>query len=149
MHIAYLINQYPMVSHIFIRREILALERRGVEVTRIALRGWNGELVDEEDRLERKRTRYVLRDGVPALLLAVARMLFTRPVQLLKALALTMHMGHRAERPFPVHLAYLAEACRIEPWLRATGVQHVHVHFGTNSAEVAMLVRALVKGSSR
>ena len=29
MRIAYLVNQYPKVSHIFIRREILALERRG------------------------------------------------------------------------------------------------------------------------
>ena len=32
MHIAYFINQYPKVSHSFIRREILALERQGVEV---------------------------------------------------------------------------------------------------------------------
>ena len=42
MRIAYLMNQYPMVSHVFIRREILALERRGVEIMRIALRGWHG-----------------------------------------------------------------------------------------------------------
>jgi glycosyltransferase involved in cell wall biosynthesis len=40
-------------------------------------------------------------------------------------------------------LAYVAEACRIEPWLRETGVQHLHAHFGTNSAEVAMLVHIL------
>jgi colanic acid/amylovoran biosynthesis glycosyltransferase len=143
MHVAYLVNQYPMVSHIFIRREILALERRGIEITRIALRGWHGELVDEEDQLERKRTRYVLREGVPALLLAVARMLVTRPVHLMQAFVLALRMGRRAERRLPVHLAYLAEACRIEPWLRAEGVDHVHAHFGTNSAEVAMLVRAL------
>jgi colanic acid/amylovoran biosynthesis glycosyltransferase len=143
MRVAYLVNQYPMVSHVFIRREILALERRGVEITRIALRGWHGELVDEEDHLERKRTRYVLRDGVPALLSALARMLVTRPVRLMKALGLALYMGRRAERPLPVHLAHLAEACRIVPWLRAEGVDHVHAHFGTNSAEVAMLVRAL------
>lgn len=29
MRIAYFINQYPKVSHSFIRREILALERQG------------------------------------------------------------------------------------------------------------------------
>ena len=52
-------------------------------------------------------------------------------------------MGRRAERPRLVHLIYLAEACRIEPWLRAEGVDHVHADFGTNSAEVAMLVEAL------
>jgi glycosyltransferase involved in cell wall biosynthesis len=143
MRIAYLVNQYPMVSHVFIRREILALERRGVEITRIALRGWDSEVVDEEDHLERKRTRYVLRGGVWALLLGVARLLATKPVRLLQALGLALHMGRRAERPLLVHLVYLAEACRIEPWLRADGVDHVHVHFGTNAAEVAMLVRAL------
>jgi colanic acid/amylovoran biosynthesis glycosyltransferase len=143
MRIAYLVNQYPKVSHVFIRREILALERRGVEVVRIALRGWDGELVDGEDLLERERTRYVLRDGAAALLLASARMLLTRPLRLLRALALAWRMGRRAERPRVVHLAYLAEACRIEPWLRAAGIQHLHAHFGTNSAEVAMLVHAL------
>jgi len=52
-------------------------------------------------------------------------------------------MGRRAERPLPVHLAYLAEACRIEPWLRKASIQHLHAHFGTNPAEVAMLVHVL------
>jgi colanic acid/amylovoran biosynthesis glycosyltransferase len=143
MRIAYLVNQYPKVSHSFIRREILALERRGVEVVRIALRVWDGELLDEEDQLERERTRYVLREGAPALLLALTRMLLTRPVCLMRALALAWRMGRRADRPRPVHLAYLAEACRIEPWLREAGIEHLHAHFGTNSAEVAMLVRTL------
>ena len=67
MRIAYLVNQYPTVSHSFIRREILALERRGVEVMRIALREWDRELLDAENQLERERTRYVLREGAPAL----------------------------------------------------------------------------------
>src|SRR4030095_6964893 len=48
-----------------------------------------------------------------------------------------------AERSLPIHLVYLAEACRIVPWLRAADVRHVHAHFGTNSAEVAMLVHEL------
>jgi len=143
MRIAYLVNQYPAVSHIFIRREILALERRGFEVMRISLRGWDAELVDDEDRFERGRTRYVLRDGAPALLVALTRMLLTRPVCLFRALALASRMGRRAERPLPVHLAYLAEACRIELWLRKASIQHVHAHFGTNPAEVAMLVHVL------
>lgn len=143
MRVAYLVNQYPKVSHIFIRREILALERQGLEVMRIALRGWDASLVDPEDQHERECTRYVLRDGVAALLWALSRMLLIRPLRLLRAAHLAWHMSRHAERPWPVHLAYLAEACRIEPWLRAAGIQHLHAHFGTNSAEVAMLVHAL------
>lgn len=143
MRIAYLVTEYPKVSHVFIRREILALERRGVEVMRIALRGWDGELVDDEDHLERERTRYVLRDGALALTLAAIRMLFTRPGRFMRALEQAWDMGRRAERPLPLHLIYLVEACRVEPWLRAAGIDHVHAHFGTNSAEVAMLVHTL------
>ena len=62
MRIAYLINQYPTVSHNFVRREILALKRQGFEILRIALRGWDRDLIHKEDELERKRTRYVLRE---------------------------------------------------------------------------------------
>jgi glycosyltransferase involved in cell wall biosynthesis len=143
MHIAYLINQYPKVSHTFIRREILALERGGVAVTRIALRGWQEELVDAEDVRERNRTRYVLRDGATVLILALARMALLRPLRVLRAAALAWRMSRSSARPLLIHLAYVAEACRIEPWLRVGGVSHLHAHFGTNSAEVAMLVRTL------
>jgi len=75
MRIATLVNQYPKVSHSFIRREILALERLGFEVIRIAHRGYADEVVDEVDHIERKRTRYVLREGALGLLLPIVRVL--------------------------------------------------------------------------
>jgi colanic acid/amylovoran biosynthesis glycosyltransferase len=143
MRIAYLINQYPKVSHTFIRREILALERRDFEVLRFALRGWDGDVVDNEDQREREQTRYVLRDGFVPLIFALLRMLLTRPVRSIRAFALAWHMAHPTDRPFPLHFAYLAEACRLAFWLRSSGVQHLHAHFGTNSAEVAMLAHVL------
>ena len=101
------------------------------------------ELLDAENQLERERTRYVLRERPHPLLFALMRMLLTPAGATAAALALALRMGRRGERPLPVHLIYLAEACHIEPWLRAAGVQHLHAHFGTNSAEVAMLVHAL------
>jgi glycosyltransferase involved in cell wall biosynthesis len=143
MRVAYLINQYPKVSHSFIRREILALERRGVKVMRIALRGWDLELVDPEDLQERTRTRYVLRDGPFALLSALMVAALSRPARLMRALSLAWRMGRHSDRSLLVHLAYLAEACRIEVWLREAKIEHLHAHFGTNSAEVAMLVNEL------
>jgi glycosyltransferase involved in cell wall biosynthesis len=141
--IAYFINQYPKVSHSFIRREILALEKQGFTVARIALRGWNGDLADDEDIRERERTRYVLQGGLTGLVLALLRMLATRPLRFLSALGLAIRLGLRADRPVPFHLVYLAEACRMMPWLQAAGAQHLHAHFGTNSAEVAMLAHRL------
>ena len=143
IRIAYLVNQYPMVSHSFIRREIRALESRGIEVQRIALRGWDDALADAEDREERRRTRYVLRAGLFTLLMDVISTFIKGPARFLATLGLALRMARHAERPLPYHLAYLAEACRVAAWLRASGAVHLHAHFGTNSAEVAMLAHAL------
>ncbi len=62
--IAYLINQYPQASHSFIRREILAIEQLGTPVARFSIRRWDTKLVDENDRAEQSKTRYVLDEGV-------------------------------------------------------------------------------------
>jgi len=143
LRVAYLINQYPKVSHTFIRREILALERQGVAVQRIAVRGWDAEVSDEEDRVEKSRTRYVLQQGVLSLAIAMVLVLFRVPRKFFAALGLALSMSRRSDRPWPYHLIYLAEACRMLPWLGSSGTTHLHAHFGTNSAEVAMLVHAL------
>lgn len=143
MRIAYFINQYPKVSHSFIRREILALERQGFTVQRIALRGWDAELVDAEDVAERSNTHYVLQGGGKGLLMPVLQTLRAQPRRFFSALWLALRMGQRADRAWPYHLIYLVEACRLLPWLRAFGAEHVHAHFGTNSTEVVMLAQAL------
>ena len=143
MKIAYFINQYPKVSHSFIRREILALERQGFEVQRIALRGWDDFLPDEADQREREKTRYVLRGGPWGLWLPSIRALLRSPVRFFQALRVASNMARESDRPLPYHLVYFAEACRILPWLAQFGAQRIHAHFGTNSAEVSMLVHAL------
>ncbi len=141
--IAYLVNQYPKVSHSFIRREIHAVERLGISVMRIAIRGWNEPLADEQDIAERGRTRYALKGGFGPLVRATARAAVRSPRKFASALIEAIRLSRRAERPLPYHVVYLAEACRILEWLRSAEVTHVHAHFGTNSAEVAMLIRLL------
>jgi glycosyltransferase involved in cell wall biosynthesis len=143
LHVAYLINQYPMVSHSFIRREILALERRGVRVQRIALRGWTGPLAGADDVLERERTQHVLAGGAGALIASLARMLLTRPGRALSVLGEALRMARGSDRSLPYHLVYFAEACVAADWIERSGARHLHAHFGTNSAEVAMLAARL------
>lgn len=141
--IAYFINQYPKVSHSFIRREILALERQGYSVLRIALRGWDAEVVDDDDKLEQQRTKYVLQGGVLGLIVPVVTRLICSPLTFISALKTAISMGIRADRSWPYHLVYLAEACRIFSWVKSQHISHIHAHFGTNSAEVVMLLRLL------
>ncbi len=141
--IAYLINQYPGVSHSFIRREIRALEALGESVVRVSVRGWDAPLVDTDDLAERAVTRYLLKDGLVPLLGAALRRALRQPGRFWSALKLALSMSRNAVRPWPWHLVYLAEACRLADWLDETGARHLHAHFGTNAAEVACLAHAL------
>ena len=143
VHIAYLVNQYPAVSHSFIRREIRALERKGIFVHRFALRGWDAVLVDDSDKLELEATRHVLRLGAWGLAAAVLRNTFRRPAKTMSALWLALCAAKDSDRPWPIHVVYFAEACVVRLWLAETGAGHLHAHFATNATEVAMLVRKL------
>jgi colanic acid/amylovoran biosynthesis glycosyltransferase len=141
--VAYLVNQYPKVSHSFIRREIQALERMGLAVQRYAVRGWADLLADDEDLRERERTRYLLAGGAGPLAWAVLATLLASPARFVAALRMALAMSRRADRPWPLHLVYFAEACLLQRWMAATGIDHLHAHFGTNPAEVAALANAL------
>jgi glycosyltransferase involved in cell wall biosynthesis/alpha-beta hydrolase superfamily lysophospholipase len=143
LKIAYFVNHYPKVSHSFIRREILALERLGFEVQRIALHGWREALPDIEDQHERDQTRYVLKYGALALLVPTLVALLRTPLRFCSALGVAVRMARESDRTFPYHLAYIAEACRVLPWLVASGARHIHAHFGSNSAEVALYTHIL------
>lgn len=143
MRVAYLVNQYPMVSHSFIRREIVALEGLGASVLRVASRGWDATLVDPADLAERKKTKYLLEAGVGRLLASLLRTFVSSPMLLLRAAGLAARTARMSSRPLPVHLAYLGQACLLRELAREERVDHVHAHFGTNSTEVAMLCAAL------
>lgn len=142
MRVAYLVNQYPHVSHSFIRREILAAEAHGVEVVRVSVRRPGVALVDAGDQKEEQQTRVLLDRGVAGLLAAAVWAVFTRPLGTLRALGLAWRFGRRSGRLLR-SAVYLAEACLLVRWLRQERVEHLHAHFGTNPTDVAALARAL------
>jgi glycosyltransferase involved in cell wall biosynthesis len=143
MSIAYLIPTYPMPSQTFIRREAAALEAQGWTVHRFAMRRFAGELVDPADRAEQERTGFILDAGARGLAGAMLGDALGRPRRWLAALAATAALGWRSERGLVHHLIYLAEAGALRRRLAACGARHLHVHFGTNAACVALLCRLL------
>jgi glycosyltransferase involved in cell wall biosynthesis len=142
LRLAYLTTAYPEVSHTFIRREILELERRGHRVLRLSIRPPATTLVDALDLPERARTVYVLSQPL-AVILATLAVLARRPLSFAAALAVALRMSRASERGWLRHLAYLAESCFVLTRLRREAVEHLHVHFGHNAAAVARLARRL------
>lgn len=143
MKIAYLVNQYPKVSHSFIRREIAGVEANDIKVVRFAIRSCASELVDDADKIELEKTRFVLEVGAVGLLFSLFRVFITKPVRFWKALSLALKIGWRSDRGILLHLAYLAEACVLLGWCREEDITHIHAHFGINPTAVAMLCKVL------
>jgi colanic acid/amylovoran biosynthesis glycosyltransferase len=143
MKIAYLINQYPKTSHTFIRREIAALEMIGVTVHRVAIRGHEDVLVDNLDLRERELTYYILDLGILRIIVAAIALAIRYPRRFGSALFEAVKLASKTDRPKVFHLVYLAEACALARYCNRFDIRHVHAHFGTNPAEVALLAHIL------
>lgn len=140
--IAYLTTQYPSVSHTFIRREIRGLEALGYTIQRLAIRK-GGAAVDPEDQEEEKHTFHCLAQPKSTILLRAAKVLLSRPGKSLQALSCAVRMGLISDRGVLIHLAYLVEAAVLAGEVEKAGSTHIHVHFGTNAAAAARLMRKL------
>jgi glycosyltransferase involved in cell wall biosynthesis len=143
MKVAYLINQYPAVRHTFIRREVLAVEKHGVEIGRFSIRPPFDELVDPADLAEQQQTVVLLGAGVRGLLGAFLATALRHPLRCWRGLTLATRLGRRSDRGVLWHWAYLAEACLLLRHMQGRGVRHLHAHFGTNPAVVALLAHTV------
>jgi len=144
VQVAYFTNIYPAVTHTFVRREIRAIEALGMRVFRYAVR-WDKNLVDCEDMKEKKQTQYLCKVSIHELLGACVGMLLNRPLAVAQGLRLALKVGRRSERGILMHLAYFVEAILLANWFQQRGIQHIHAHFGTNSAAIAMFAAHLSK----
>ena len=145
MKIAYLVNTYPRGSQTFIRREILAMERLGWQVSRFAMRSDRDTLVDQADIAEDARTEHLLALGARQLVISAFGWMARRPMASLRALRLAMACGRRGAGGvagtggYLKHLIYWVEAAHLARLCTEQRIPHLHAHFGTNSATVAML----------
>ena len=149
MKLAYLVNTYPRASHTFIRREVQALERLGWQIHRFAMRSDRTTLVDAADIAEDARTEHILDQGMRKLIPPSLKWLVRHPRQSITALRLAMACGKRGAGGEPGtggrlrHMIYLVEAAFIAHRCADLHITHIHAHFGTNSATVAMLAHSL------
>jgi colanic acid/amylovoran biosynthesis glycosyltransferase len=142
MKIAYLMNTHPMTSTTFVRREIRAIEALGATVLRYALRP-GADLIDPEDKMEEAQTRYVVKNGFGEVVRRFVATLLSRPLLTSRVIVQAVKIGWRSDRGLLRNLAYVAEAAVVAHWCRRDTVQHLHAHFGTNSAAIAMLASQL------
>ncbi|SDW18286.1 glycosyltransferase family 4 protein [Roseicitreum antarcticum] len=143
MRIGYLMNTYPITSTTFIRREMAAHEAMGTEVMRYAIRPWAEPLVDPADQAEIARTQYLLIGQDTGLIRRFLAELLRNPLRVLPGLWMMLRMMAAAGGQVVAHCAYLLEAVSLLQRTRRDGIHHIHTHFSTNSAGVAMLCHSM------
>lgn len=141
MRIGYVMNTYPVPSATFIRREIAALEAQGVKITRFAVRPWDDHLIEPADQAEMQRVRYLL-VAAPRLLVMALRETLGNPRGIWWAWRAAWQLSRAAGSGSLVrHIAYLLEAVHLKQ--ASAGLVHLHAHFSTNTAAVALLCARL------
>ena len=137
--IGYLLRAYPRFSQTFVANEIAELERQGAEVFVLSLRKPKDEPVHEAASRVRALVEYL-----------------PRPPQVRRSAVLhTLAEPWRSDRPA---LAAALRVLRGDPtcdgddfvhamevvrWVRQHRLDHVHVHFGTSEATVALMANLL------
>lgn len=138
--VAYLVSQYPALSHTFIETEVEALRRLGVEVDTFSVRP-PGTMLSDRSRSEHRRT-VVLQDRT-AVLRALGALLARSPVALGKALVTALRSGPASPKGRVWQLFYLLEGLVLWQAMRRRGLRRVHVHFANNGADIARLAVAV------
>ncbi len=142
MKIAYLTNQYPHIAHTFIRREILALERTGFEVVRLAIRSSDLSQINKDDQEEARKTRVLIDMPKLTILKLSLSALCKKPISFTRTLGSAITMG-LSSNSLLKHFFYFVEACLLSEIAAYEKFGHVHVHFGTNPATVAHLAKKI------
>lgn len=141
--VAYLVSQYPMLSMIFIIREVLQLRRLGwrIDVASInaADRGLQGLTTDEAG--EASTTYYLKPHGWRGALVAHLDTALRHPRGWLRGWAAVVRLARADLRQLALNLAYFTEALMVGVWMRQRDQQHLHAHLGSQAATVALFVK--------
>lgn len=141
--IAYFTNYYPKVSHSFIRREILALEKLGYDIKRCAIQCDREQIVDQADIRESEKTKYILNDSILKILFSALKVWSRAPFRRTKILFYALKLGSKSDRGILRHIMYFVEALILLNWQKSETIEHIHCHFGTNPTMVVMLARLM------
>ncbi|MEE4118126.1 MAG: glycosyltransferase [Paracoccaceae bacterium] len=142
VRIAYLTGEYPRASMTFVLREVAALRRQGLDTITCAVRRTGpADLIGPEEEDAARETFYVLaRARNPLALLADhAAALAAAPGRYMRAAALAARTARPGLRGALWQAFYFVEAAVLARHLRRQGATHLHNHFATSSASLAMI----------
>ncbi len=141
----YLLSSYPAVSHTFFLTEIRALREQGLDVDVISINDCDrpNERLTALERQEKANTFYLKSSGLRRVLGAHLKTVLHAPLRYLRALGYALALADGSPRMLLYRLFYFLEAVVVIQHMRRTGSRHLHVHFGSEVATVALIAKQL------
>ena len=140
---AYLLSQYPMLSMIFVLREVLQLREMGFHLNIASINtpdrppeGLTAEELSESSQAYHLK-KHALKDGLKAHFVT----LFTNFGGYWRGIQLLGQLAGLDPRKMVLNLMYFSEALMVGVWMRRVGQQHLHVHLGSQAATVGLYVK--------
>ncbi len=137
--IGYMLRMYPRFSQTFVVNEILELEKQGTDLHIASLRLPNEGVFHESATRVRARVNYFndrIIGNVWKHLRAQVKLFRRQPGDYMRAIRLVRRYAGE-------NLFELVQANELLRWVRKNNIDHVHVHFGTDEATVALLANML------
>lgn len=143
MRLAYLVSRYPLPTHAFIRREIEALRALGADIHTFGIHRATSGSHPDPSAMEALRTTYTVRPvRWRAFIGAHAQAAIRHPAAYLQTLMLAFRLPPGA-RGRLTQIAYFGEAVPIWSECRKRDIRHLHAHFASPPADVAMFAAYL------
>jgi len=139
--IAYLLSQYPAVSHTFFLKEILGLRQIGFEIEAASVNPPDRAIakLPSLEAEEAYKTYYLKEVNIWKAIHTLVTITVVRPRVVLRGLRAAVSLGswdlHRQIYAF----FYMIEALLLGHWMHERALHHLHVHFGGPVSTVAML----------
>jgi len=144
VRMGYLISRYPAVSHTFILREIAGLRASGFEIHTASVNAPDREVEDmTADEVDEAQTTYYLKaHGLAGALLAHLWGLL-HPVNYLRGLFHGLGFGGWNIKRGVFGFFYFTEALMVARWMASHQLTHLHVHFATAAANIALSLKRI------
>jgi colanic acid/amylovoran biosynthesis glycosyltransferase len=141
LRLAYLVSEYPAISHTFILREVRHLRTMNFDVRVASInspRRPAAEMTTEELE-EIQTTFYIKKVGTVGAARAHLRAIRQRPGAYIRGLVFALSLGGTDLRQLLYSMFYFTEALMLGNWMEGQGLDHLHVHFANPASTVGLV----------
>jgi colanic acid/amylovoran biosynthesis glycosyltransferase len=141
VRLAYLVSEYPAVSHTFILREVRRLRAMNFDVRVASINQCARPLsvMTAEEREQASGTFYIKSAGAWGAVRANFATILRRPGAYLRGLRFAVGLAGTDVKRLIFAFFYFVEAVMLGRWMELQRLSHVHVHFANPAAQVALI----------